>query len=155
MGRETRTLPIGQLTVEDNGRAVTRIEFTGPADAGSDAPSALTRRAFEQLEAYCAGQLRTFDLPLEPQGTAFQKRVWAALCEIPYGQTRSYGEIARAVGCPGGARAVGMANNRNRIVIAIPCHRVIGANGALVGYSDGLDVKAALLTLEGASFSAR
>ena len=146
-GRETRLLPVGFVTVADNGTEITSIaygESTEPA-----APSALTARVFEQLEAYFAGRLQVFDLPLEPQGTPFQRRVWAALQTIPYGETRSYGEIARQIGCPGGARAVGMANNRNPINIVIPCHRVIGADGKLVGYGGGLSIKEALLRLEG------
>ncbi|MBR3504806.1 MAG: methylated-DNA--[Clostridia bacterium] len=148
VGRETRLLPVGPVTVEDNGYAITRVAF-GQSD-GPAAPSRLTGRAFEQLEAYFAGQLRDFDLPLEPRGTPFQRRVWAALQAIPYGETRSYKHIAAFIGCPGGTRAVGMANNRNPIAIVIPCHRVIGANGDLVGYGGGLEVKEALLKLEGA-----
>ena len=146
-GRETRLLPVGPVTVEEDGRAIVRIAF-GESEEPS-APSSLTARAFEQLAAYFAGTLRTFDLPLAPCGTPFQMRVWAALREIPYGETRTYAQIAAAIGCPGGARAVGMANNRNPIAIVIPCHRVIGANGALVGYGGGLAVKEALLKLEG------
>ena len=145
-GRETRHLPVGPVTVEDDGGAIVRIAFGAAADQSL---SPLTGLAFGQLAAYFAGQLREFDLPLAPCGTPFQRRVWAALRDIPYGETRSYGEIARAVGCPGGARAVGLANNRNPIAIVIPCHRVIGADGSLVGYGGGLDVKRALLRLEG------
>ncbi len=91
-----------------------------------------------------------FDLPLEPAGTEFQKSVWVALQAIPYGETRSYGDMARQIGNPKACRAVGMANNRNPISIVIPCHRVIGADGSLVGYGGGLDLKQKLLTLEGA-----
>ena len=104
--------------------------------------------AAEQLEAYFAGKRTTFSLPLRPAGTAFQLAVWQALTEIPYGETRSYGEIAAAVGNPKAARAVGMANNRNPISILIPCHRVIGSTGALVGYGGGLEKKLFLLELE-------
>ena len=145
-GRETRLLPIGEVTVEDDGRAVTRVAF---GRLGESAPSPLTARAFEQLEAYFAGQRCAFELPLSPAGTPFQRRVWAALKQIPFGETRSYGAIARAVGCPGGARAVGLACHRNPIVILIPCHRVTGVSGDLTGYGGGLAVKAALLRLEG------
>ena len=102
-----------------------------------------------QLKAYLAGRLRDFDLPLAPQGTPFQQKVWAALAAIPYGETRSYKQVAEAVGCPRGCRAVGLANNRNPIAIVIPCHRVIGADGALVGYGGGLPIKECLLRLEG------
>lgn len=101
-----------------------------------------------QLGAYFQGQREVFDLPLNPKGTDFQKKVWLALQQIPYGETASYGEIARAVGTPKGARAVGMANNRNPISIVVPCHRVIGADGKLVGYGGGLEKKIFLLGLE-------
>lgn len=145
-GRETRRLPVGPVTVEDDGHAITSVFFGGSTEPAM--PSPLTARAFEQLEMYFLGRLRVFSLPLNPRGTPFQKRVWAALQTIPFGETRSYGQIARQIGCPGGARAVGMANNRNPISIVIPCHRVIGANGTLVGYGGGLATKEALLRLE-------
>lgn len=109
----------------------------------------LLRQAFEQLELYLSGQLKEFTLPLQPEGTRFMKSVWQKLLEVPYGQTASYKDIAIAVGNPKGARAVGLANNRNPIAIFIPCHRIIGANGALVGYGGGLDLKIKLLHLEG------
>ena len=95
-----------------------------------------------------AGRRREFQLPLAPKGTEFQQKVWKALLDIPYGETRSYGEIARAIGNPKASRAVGMANNRNPIAIIIPCHRVIGSTGKLVGYGGGLDKKEFLLNLE-------
>jgi len=103
-----------------------------------------------QLVEYFAGERRTFDLPLAPRGSAFQQRVWQALQEIPYGATCSYADIARAVGAPGSARAVGGANHDNPIGVVIPCHRVIGAGGALTGYAGGLTRKRLLLELEGA-----
>lgn len=103
-----------------------------------------------QLAEYFAGGRRSFDLPLDPRGSAFQRSVWRALQEIPYGATRSYAEIARAVGSPGSARAVGGANHDNPIGVVIPCHRVIGAGGALTGYAGGLARKRLLLELEGA-----
>ncbi|MFP3941828.1 MAG: methylated-DNA--[protein]-cysteine S-methyltransferase [Thermoanaerobaculia bacterium] len=103
-----------------------------------------------QLEEYFAGRRRRFEMPLAPEGTEFQRRVWEELARIPWGETRSYGEIARAVGRPGGSRAVGMANNRNPIAVVVPCHRVIGAEGSLTGYGAGLDRKEHLLRLEGA-----
>ena len=102
-----------------------------------------------QLEAYFSGKLKSFDVKLAPEGTEFQKSVWKALCEIPYGETRTYGEIAKSIGNPKASRAVGLANNRNPIAIIVPCHRVIGANGKLTGYASGLDVKEFLLRLEG------
>jgi len=104
--------------------------------------------AGRQLEAYFAGERHDFDLPLAPAGTAFQLRVWAALREIPYGQTISYGELARRIDNPQASRAVGLANGRNPISVIIPCHRVIGADGSLTGYGGGLARKRLLLTLE-------
>lgn len=106
------------------------------------------RAAADQLDAYFAGGRTFFDLPLAPHGSQFQQRVWAALQEIPYGETKSYGELAARIGSPGAARAVGLANGRNPIGIVIPCHRVIGSNGSLTGYGGGLDKKRALLDLE-------
>lgn len=104
--------------------------------------------AERQLRAYFDGALKVFDLPLDFQGTAFQKQVWTALLAIPYGQTRSYVEIARQIGRPSAARAVGAANGRNPISIIAPCHRVVGAGGALTGFAGGLEAKALLLGLE-------
>lgn len=101
-----------------------------------------------QLSEYFAGTRRRFDLPLDFRGTAFQRSVWAALLEIPFGETRSYGEIARTLGRPGGSRAVGAANGRNPISIIAPCHRVIGRNGSLTGFAGGMEVKAWLLAME-------
>ena len=101
-----------------------------------------------QLDEYFRGARKNFDLPLNPAGTEFQRKVWDALLAIPYGETRTYREIAEAAGCPKGFRAVGMANNKNPIAIIIPCHRVIGSNGKLVGYASGLGRKEALLALE-------
>ncbi len=105
----------------------------------------------DQLNEYFAGVRRDFDLRLDLEGTPFQQSVWQALLGIPYGETRSYGEIARAIGKPAAARAVGMANHNNPVSIIVPCHRVIGHDGRLVGYGGGLDVKTALLKLEGSS----
>jgi methylated-DNA-[protein]-cysteine S-methyltransferase len=101
-----------------------------------------------QLEAYFCGKLKSFDVKLAAEGTEFQKSVWRALCEIPYGETRTYKDIAISIGNPKAYRAVGLANNRNPIAIIVPCHRVIGANGKLTGYASGLDVKEFLLELE-------
>ena len=109
----------------------------------------LLSRAREQLLGYLAGERKEFDLPLAPQGTPFQQKVWKTLREIPWGETRSYKDIALAAGCPKGFRAVGMANHRNPIPIFIPCHRVIAADGSLGGYAGGLELKKALLTIEG------
>lgn len=108
----------------------------------------LFREATRQLDAYFLGKLESFDLKLAPEGTEFQKSVWKALCKIPYGETRTYKDIAASVGKPKAYRAVGLANNRNPIAIIVPCHRVIGSNDKLTGYASGLDLKAFLLKLE-------
>lgn len=108
----------------------------------------LLREAAQQLEAWLTGQSRSFDLPLSPEGTPFQREVWQALRSIPYGETRSYKDVAAAIGRPRAYRAVGNANNRNPLPIIIPCHRVIGADGSLVGYGGGLWLKSVLLRLE-------
>jgi len=110
--------------------------------------TALTDEAARQLNAYLVGTLKTFSLPLAPSGTVFQKKVWHTLCDIPYGQTASYKDIAIAADNPKAVRAVGQANNKNPIPIFIPCHRVIGADGKLVGYSGGLAIKECLLMIE-------
>ncbi len=108
----------------------------------------LLREAGAQLQAYLAGHLRQFSLPLAPQGTSFRQQVWQELLAIPYGQTRSYGQIATDIGNARAARAVGSANHHNPIAIIIPCHRVVGANGRLTGYAGGLSLKERLLLLE-------
>ncbi|WP_155904970.1 methylated-DNA--[protein]-cysteine S-methyltransferase [Methylopila sp. M107] len=112
------------------------------------------REAARQLEAYFAGERRRFDLPLAFHGSAFQRGVWAALLDIPYGETRSYGELARLLGDVKASRAVGAANGRNPLSIVAPCHRVIGASGKLTGFAGGLEAKAFLLALEGVRFEA-
>lgn len=106
------------------------------------------REVVRQLKAYFSGKLRTFDLPLAAEGTDFQQCVWKALCEVPYGETASYGDIAKSVGNPAASRAVGLANGRNPISIIVPCHRIIGSSGKLVGYGGGLHHKLTLLKLE-------
>lgn len=138
---------LGVICIEAEDDAITKLSFVRETQASVSCP--LLDEAEQQLREYLAGERKTFDLPLDPRGTPFQQKVWAALQEIPWGETRTYGDIARQVGRPGGARAVGMANNRNPISIIIPCHRVIGADGKLVGYGGGLDKKAFLLRLEG------
>lgn len=145
-----RESPIGPLGVGEEDGAITLILFAGqqPPEGYREGESPLLEEAWAQLERYFAGELRQFSLPLAPAGTPFQQAVWRALEEIPYGETRSYGEIASQVGRPKASRAVGAANHRNPIPIVIPCHRVIGAGGTLTGYGGGLDRKRLLLDLE-------
>jgi methylated-DNA-[protein]-cysteine S-methyltransferase len=142
--------PIGTIGIAENGRALTNLFFKGeayPEDAlKKETP--LIKEAWSQLQLYFEGKGKKFDLPLEVKGTDFQKAVWKALQEIPYGETRSYKDIAVRIGNEKACRAVGMANNRNPVSIIIPCHRVIGADGKLVGYGGGLGVKEYLLNLE-------
>ncbi|MGO9384160.1 MAG: methylated-DNA--[protein]-cysteine S-methyltransferase [Mycobacterium sp.] len=144
--------PIGPLTLAGRGSVLTNlrmVEQTHEPSRGGWAPDPdAFGDAVEQLAGYFAGQLIDFDIELELRGTEFQRRVWQALLTIPYGETRSYGEIAEQVGSPGSARAVGWANGHNPIAIVVPCHRVIGANGSLTGYGGGLDRKRTLLELE-------
>lgn len=143
--------PVGMLTLVSNGHALTHLEFESfrPTAAmftpGTDRVLDLARR---ELEAYFAGTLRVFEVPVAPHGTPFQLKAWDALLRIPYGATRSYGEQAAAIGQPAAARAVGLANGRNPIAIIIPCHRVVGANGSLTGYGGGMVRKRMLLDLE-------
>lgn len=146
--------PLGTLYIAENENAITHVKWDGTwqtPDGTAENATPILLEAVRQLSEYFAGLRRVFDLPLAPQGTAFQLRTWQALRDIPFGQTRSYKQIAQAIGCPKGARAVGMANNRNPISILTPCHRVIGADGRLVGYAGGLDIKKQLLALERAS----
>ena len=144
--------PIGPLTLEEENGALTAVRFNSdlPRDAAPfSLPSTpLLRQAAAELREYFEGERKIFTIPLAPKGTPFQQRVWAALREIPYGATRSYKELAIAVGNEKACRAVGMANNRNPLPIFIPCHRVVGSDGKLVGYAGGLDVKKHLLELE-------
>lgn len=139
--------PVGEIQLEYEDGVVTALKNVA-AEVKPDAPSELSELVFRQLDEFFAGRRRSFDFPFRLQGTEFQQKVWAALREIPYGETRSYKDIAVAIGHPKAFRAVGMANNANPIFIAIPCHRVIGANGSLVGYGGGLAMKKALLELE-------
>jgi methylated-DNA-[protein]-cysteine S-methyltransferase len=146
----TMTTPIGEILLAADDEGLTHLlmaPFDPPAGPRDDDDPILTR-ARAQLTAYFAGELTEFELPLHPAGTEFQRRVWDALTTIPYGRTASYGEIAAAIGAPGAARAVGLANGRNPISIIVPCHRVIGSGGALTGYGGGLDRKRYLLGLE-------
>jgi methylated-DNA-[protein]-cysteine S-methyltransferase len=144
--------PIGLLTLAGRDSALTNLRMVDQTYEPSRVGWMLDHDAFadavEQLEAYFAGELTDFDIEMDMRGTEFQQRVWKALLTIPYGETRSYGEIAEQVGAPGAARAVGLANGHNPIAIIVPCHRVVGASGSLTGYGGGLDRKKTLLDLE-------
>ncbi|MEM1166808.1 MAG: methylated-DNA--[protein]-cysteine S-methyltransferase [Planctomycetota bacterium] len=145
--------PIGLLRLTANDGALVRIDHVDTPEVDSevhDNPTDDTLRdAIEQLTQYFAGDRQTFDLRIAPAGTPFEQRVWHELHQIPFGETRSYTDLASALGDPNAVRAVGRANSRNPLSIIIPCHRVIGANGSLTGYAGGLDRKAALLRHEG------
>ena len=149
MARLRFETPFGPMALEGEA-ALTRLWLPGtlPDRYGRGEETPLLSEARRQLLAYLAGDLRAFDLPLAPAGTDFQREVWRALEAVPYGRTRTYGEIAAAVGRPKAVRAVGQANHVNPLPIFIPCHRVVGKNGALTGYAGGLDLKGALLALE-------
>jgi methylated-DNA-[protein]-cysteine S-methyltransferase len=144
--------PIGELGVAVDGDGVCRVDFRGsPDSSGSAAPGGdpVLDEALSQLRAYFAGELTDFDLPLSvTDGSPFERAVWRAIAAIPYAQMRTYGEIAADVGAPDGARAVGVACNRNPLPLVVPCHRVVGAGGKLVGFGGGLPRKRFLLALE-------
>jgi O-6-methylguanine DNA methyltransferase len=141
---------IGKIYIAEEDNKISNISLSDleEKNLGIVKETDLIKKAYEELKEYLAGERNGFDLPLNPKGTSFQKKVWNALKQIPYGETRSYGQIAEQIDCPKGYRAVGMANNKNPILIVIPCHRVIGSNGALVGYGAGLPLKEKLLELE-------
>jgi methylated-DNA-[protein]-cysteine S-methyltransferase len=145
--------PLGQILLTAEAGGLTGIHFM----EGTESPkipsnSKESRTPFtetiQQLQKYFQGRLKTFELPLSPQGTEFQQKVWKTLRRIPYGTTISYGELAKRIGNPSASRAVGRANGCNPLPIVVPCHRVIGANGSLVGYAGGLPIKEYLLNLE-------
>lgn len=147
--------PVGALTLvaSDKGLVAILWEEDDPArvrlNAREERPDhPMLAQAAQQLTAYFAGRLQDFTVPLDFRGTDFQQKVWAALCTIPFGETRSYGDIARAIGHPTASRAVGAANGRNPISIIAPCHRVVGTNGALTGFAGGVEVKRWLLDFE-------
>lgn len=149
MNRIAFDTPVGRMALEEDEGALTALYLPNSPmpPAGEETP--LLSRGREELLEYLAGKRQGFDLPLAPKGTPFQHKVWSALAEIPYGQTITYGELARRVGCPKGSRAVGQANHRNPLPIFLPCHRVVGTGGALTGYGGGLELKQWLLRLEG------
>ena len=144
---------VGRLLLVLDGQGLRRVHFENSrhpfrlSDEWERGPGAL-HEARTQLKAYFAGKLKTFDLPLAPEGSAFQQQVWLELLRIPYGATTSYGDIARRIGDPTASRAVGAANGQNPLAIIVPCHRVIGADGSLTGYGGGLPIKRYLLDLE-------
>jgi methylated-DNA-[protein]-cysteine S-methyltransferase len=138
--------PIGPLLLSAEDGHLSRVAFAASAAARSADPLFLEAEA--QLDAYFAGELRRFELPLAPRGTEFQRSVWQALLEIPYGSTSTYSELAAVIGRPNACRAVGAANGSNPLAVIVPCHRVIGAAGALTGYGGGLERKRRLLALE-------
>ena len=147
--RTTMESPIGELHLVNTDGTLSELRMGSPGrtaavDAGRDG----FERAIEELTRYFHGELVEFTIPIAPRGNEFQMRVWEQLLRIPYGETRSYGEIARTLGDPGRAREVGWANARNPIAIVVPCHRVIGSDGSLTGYAGGLDRKRWLLDLE-------
>jgi methylated-DNA-[protein]-cysteine S-methyltransferase len=147
--------PIGLLTLAGRGQVLSNLRMVDQTyetkRTGWSADSTAFQDVVDQLDAYFAGELTDFQLGLDLQGTEFQRRVWQALLTIPFGETRSYGDIAEQIGARGAARAVGLANGHNPIAIIVPCHRVIGAGGSLTGYGGGLDRKRSLLALESSS----
>lgn len=145
---------LGDLLVATNERGLVHVDFVAglralPEMRGWQQDSAALAPFLAEFAAYFAGRLQRFTLPLAARGTAFQQTVWLALGDIPYGETRSYSDIARAIGKPNAVRAIGAANGRNPLSIIVPCHRVIGQNGSLTGYAGGLQIKQRLLQLEG------
>src|SRR5262249_44630128 len=148
--------PVGWLELTSDGQALTKIGFLGK-EGGDEfensrtPPDDILSKMIRQLDAYFIGERKSFDIPLNPAGTAFQRLVWAELRRIPWGKTVSYADIARAIGHPTSYRAVGAANGRNPIPIVVPCHRVIGADGSLTGFGGGLEIKQWLLQHESTS----
>lgn len=139
---------LGIIGIRENNKAITDIYFSKDNIDDNIEETDLIKECFKQLKEYFEGSRREFDLPIEMNGTQFQKKVWKELLKIPYGETRSYKDIAISIGNEKACRAIGMANNKNHIPIIIPCHRVIGSNGKLVGYAGGIDIKEKLLNIE-------
>jgi methylated-DNA-[protein]-cysteine S-methyltransferase len=145
-----RITSIGRIGIAEENGCVTHLYFATDTlpENEEEGESAVITEAFSQLEAYLGGELKTFTVPLALHGTDFMRSVWKVLCEVPYGKTASYKDIAVTIGNPKAVRAVGSANNRNPVPLFIPCHRIIGSNGKLTGYRGGLEVKEKLLDLE-------
>jgi methylated-DNA-[protein]-cysteine S-methyltransferase len=156
MYQQSLLTPLGELAVRASESGITQIQFLVTTDiersGNAEHGNAITALAIEQLSEYFAGERHIFALPLAPQGTEFQHKIWTALQTIEFGVSCSYGDIAKHIHQPTAARAVGMANSKNPIAIVIPCHRVIGKNGTLTGYAGGLDKKSWLLQHEQAAF---
>lgn len=146
--QKTYNTIIGKVTIEATAHAVTALYTGNPKKDITQGENAVMQQAIRELTSYLNGDLRTFTTPLAPQGTEFQQRVWQALQTIPYGETKNYKQVAELIGNANASRAVGNANNKNPILIMIPCHRVIGATGKLVGYGAGLPLKEHLLNHE-------
>jgi len=140
--------PIGPLTLVSTEKGLAAVHFGQKVPKGAEIDETANEPAMKQLSEYFAGERKTFELELDFEGTPFQNSVWKQLLRIPYGETRSYGDIAKALGKPAASRAVGGANHQNPIAIVIPCHRVIGQNGSLTGYGGGLPLKEQLLSIE-------
>lgn len=140
--------PIGKMIIVSNGVSLIEIDHVNHEELMTSNPDELCQRATKQLDEYFAGKRKSFDLPLQPKGTDFQRKAWVALTTIPYGETISYGEQAKRMDNPKAIRAVGGANGKNLFSIVVPCHRVIGANGTLTGYTGGMNRKEWLLDFE-------
>ena len=145
---------IGDLRIESNGKEITKISFSNDSFTDLNTHNKIFKKdtaidlACIELDEYFKGKRKNFSFPMLPEGTEFQNKVWKALIEIPYGEKRTYKDIAITIGNPKACRAVGLANNKNPLPIVVPCHRVIGSNGKLVGYAGGLDIKEKLLEIE-------
>lgn len=147
MKRYHYKFPIGTLCIEEENDCIIGL-YRDNNIGENEAETEIIEKAYQQLTEYFAGKRTEFDVPIHLEGTEFQQKVWAALQTIPYGETRTYGEIAKQIGSPKAFRAVGGANHNNPVMILVPCHRVIGADGSLVGFGGGLDMKEYLLKLE-------
>jgi len=149
MVKYSYNMPVGTIGIYEKENKICAVRLADIQDVCEEKETPLIKETAQQLKEYFAGSRKEFTLPLLLEGTDFQIKVWQALTKIPYGETRSYKQIAQNIGNPKAQRAVGGANNKNKILIIIPCHRVTGANGSLTGYACGIDIKRYLLNLEG------